>query len=83
MTDEEMSKRQVRCTTAGNHPDNDLTINCGRHWCGQIKNGVAFRFGESGSWVIGYEDLKAAYELATAIRAAEPEVSPFGDNDAK
>lgn len=65
---DDRSEVEVKCETAGNII-NDLTIDCGIHWCGQIRNGVAFRFGERrGAWVLGYEDLKAAYELATAIR---------------
>jgi hypothetical protein len=59
---------EVKCETAGNIV-NDLTIDCGIHRCGHIDNGVAFRFGQRGNWILDYEHLKAAYDLATRIRA--------------
>jgi hypothetical protein len=58
---------EVKCETAGNIV-NDLTIDCGLHWCGHIEKGVAFSFGRLGGWILEYEHLKAAYELATRIR---------------
>jgi hypothetical protein len=59
-----------KCKTAGNSPSNELTISCGTHRCGRIMNGVAFRFETRGAWVLSYDDLKAAYEMATKAREA-------------
>ena len=72
---DDRSDREVKCRTAGNI-GNDLTIDCGIHLCGQIRNGVAFRFDQRGSWILDYDDLKAAYELATKVREQWQPQSP-------
>lgn len=60
-------EREVKCVTAGNIT-NDLTIDCGIHWCGNIVNGIAFTFSKRGAWVLDFVDLERAYLLAKQVR---------------
>jgi hypothetical protein len=71
---------RLQCRTAGNLI-NDLKISGHVHRCGHIEDGVAFEFGDQGSWVLAFDDLKRAYEAACKFRCLS--IAPSETEDRK
>lgn len=40
------------------------------HRCGDVKDGVAFNFGDHGAWVVPMDELREMVRLAEEVRAA-------------
>ena len=64
----EKDPRKYKCKTAGNYPSDELTVNCPPfNSCGGIKDGLSFRFGNDGPWILSFKDLEAIYKKAKSF----------------
>jgi hypothetical protein len=58
---------EIKCLVQG-HPSKELFVYPGISQCGSIKDGIAFRFGDQGSWVLKYNDLLRIVGAASETR---------------
>lgn len=63
-----MNKRELQIKVAG-HKYEVVTIDYDINFCGHIKDGLTFEFGNEGCWVIAYKDLVTLMELAAKVRS--------------
>lgn len=60
----------LRFEIAG-HPETDLFVDPGPCHCGGIVDGVAFKNGNTGVWIVDFKDIQKIYESAVAARSEE------------
>jgi hypothetical protein len=64
-----MTKFRFELETAG-RGDSALVCDGLQSLCGNIKDGLAFQFGNSGPWVVSFSDFEKLYLMARAYRDA-------------